>query len=185
MGKRGLGQAQGAATRASPRGPFPRAGGSGPCRKWPGLGQAALICFTSRGCLWRPRPPAPATRDWVSSPALAILAVPGESAAPGAWPHFLQPGPCPAPWPQPLGTGQEGPPRPDALTEGPPCSSSVNAEPARPQGKEEGLPGGGSCWEPTPQLFPAAAAPPPGCSVSPPQRCLPDLLPLFPSSTFV
>lgn len=40
----------------------------------------------SRGCLWRPRPPPPATRDWVSSPALGILAVLGESAGQGLGP---------------------------------------------------------------------------------------------------
>lgn len=39
----------------------------------------------SRGCLWRPGP-APCYQDWVSSPALGILAVPGESAGQGLGP---------------------------------------------------------------------------------------------------
>lgn len=98
--------------RACPRGPFPRARGLWALQEVAGLGQAALICFTSPGCLWRRRPPPPATRGWVSSPALGNISSPPRGCWPGAGPHFLQPGPCPAPWPQPLGTGHEGPPSP-------------------------------------------------------------------------
>ena len=87
-----------------------------------------MISFTSRGCLWRPRPPPPAAWDWVLSPALWILAVPREAARLGSWPHFLQLGPCPAPWPRPLGTGRERPLGPDPLTQGPPGSSSAKAK---------------------------------------------------------
>lgn len=74
----------------------------GPCRKWPGLGQAC--CFDQFYEPWlfteHPAPTLPpraVSCQWHSE----ILAVPGESAA-GPQPHFLQLGP----WPWLLGTEQ-------------------------------------------------------------------------------
>lgn len=157
MGKLRHGQAQGTAPshtethRASPRGPFPGARGLWALQE---VARARTGCFDLLYEPWlfmEARAPAPCHPGLGLVTSTRDISSPGRVCWPGSWPHFLQPGPCPAPWPQPLGTGQRVPPRARCPHRG--ASLHLLCKRGASLGPPQGLCSRyASCLEPAPQL---------------------------------
>lgn len=143
------------------RGPFPQSRGSGPCRKWPALGQACSFDQLYEPWLFMEAGPRPLLPGLCLVTGTRDISSPRRVCRPGSWPHFLQPGPCPASWPPPLGTGLGGPLRPNPLVEEPPCRLSANAEQAGPTSRPSPWP----CW-------PSDAHTPSSCHAAAPRHLL-------------